>query len=319
MTPEAFQDLVHPYRRELAAYCYRMLGSLADAEDQVQETLLSAWRGIDGFEGRASVRSWLYRIATNGCLDVLRRRPRRETPEAHGPPADPRAPLGTPDRELLWIEPAPATLWEGAPASPEASFSARESVQLAFVVALHHLPAAQRAVLILREVVGWSAAEVAALLDTTVASVNSALQRARATLDARRARPAATPASPALVERYVAAWESGDVAALAALLREDVVATMPPYAAWFLGREALRTFIAARIGAPGAKRVVRAQGADELVLALYRRPADAPDGPHQAQAIQVVHTAGDLVAQLHMFLDPALVARFGLPPQLIDR
>jgi RNA polymerase sigma-70 factor (ECF subfamily) len=318
MTPEAFQDLVHPYRRELAAYCYRMLGSLTDAEDQVQETLLSAWRGIDGFEGRSSVRSWLYRIATNRCLDALRRRPRRETPEEHGPPSEPLVPLANPDPER-WIEPAPPTLWEGAPPSPEASFSARESVQLAFVVALQHLPATQRAVLILREVVGWSAAEVAALLDTTVASVNSALQRARATLDARPARPDATPASPALVERYVAAWESGDVAALAALLREDVIATMPPYPAWFRGREVLRTFIAARIGAPGAKRVVRVQGADELVLALYRRPPDEPDGPHHAQAIQVVHAAGDLVAEIHMFLDPSLFARFGLPPQLTDR
>jgi RNA polymerase sigma-70 factor (TIGR02960 family) len=319
MTPEAFQDLVHPYRRELSAHCYRMLGSLADAEDQVQETLLSAWRGIDGFEGRSSVRSWLYRIATNGCLDAIRRRPRREAPEEHGPPADPLAPLADPDGELLWVEPAPATLWEGAPASPEASFSARESVQLAFVVALQHLPATQRAVLILREVVGWSAAEVAALLDTTVASVNSALQRARATLDARRARPDATPATAALVDRYVAAWESGDVAALAALLREDVITAMPPFAEWFQGREALRTFIAPRIGAPGIQRVIRVDGADELVLAFYRRPADAPDGPYEAHALQVVRTAGDLVAEIHAFLDPSLFARFGLPPRLADR
>src|SRR5687767_2362502 len=187
MTPEAFEALVQPFRRELAAHCYRMLGSIQDAEDQVQETMLSAWRGIDGFEGRSSVRSWLYRIATNSCLDAIRRRPRRGLPSEHGAAADPRAPIADPDGELLWIEPAPASLWEGAPASPEASFSARESVQLAFIVALQHLPATQRAALILREVVGWSAAEVAELLDTSVASVNSALQRARATLDARRA------------------------------------------------------------------------------------------------------------------------------------
>lgn len=316
MTPEAFQDLVHPYRRELAAYCYRMLGSLADAEDQVQETMLSAWRGIDGFEGRSSMRSWLYRIATNGCLDAIRRRPRRGMPAEHGAPADPLAPLADPDGELLWIEPAPASLWEGAPASPEASVSARESVQLAFVVALQHLPATQRAVLILREVVGWSAAEVAELLDTTVASVNSALQRARATLDAKRARPEATPANEALVARYIAAWESGDVSALAALLREDVITSMPPVAAWFQGREALRTFIAPRIGGPGVQRVVRIQAADELVFAFYRRMG----GPtHDAHAIQVVRTAGDQVAEIHAFLDASLFPRFGLPVQLSDR
>lgn len=310
MTPEAFQDLVHPYRRELAAYCYRMLGSLADAEDQVQETLLSAWRGIDGFEGRASVRSWLYRIATNSCLDVIRRRPRRGLPEEHGAPADPRAPLAEPDGELLWIEPAPASLWEGAPASPEASFSSRESVQLAFVVALQHLPATQRAVLILREVMGWSAAEVAGLLGTTVASVNSALQRARATLDARRPRPEVTAASAALVERYVAAWERGDAAALAALLHEDVLASMPPMAEWFRGREAMREFIAPRMGAPGDQRVIRIAGADELVFAFYRRMGRPA---YDAHLIQVVRFAGELVAEMHAFIDPSLFSRFGLP------
>jgi RNA polymerase sigma-70 factor (ECF subfamily) len=313
MTPEAFQDLVQPYRRELTAYCYRMLGSIADAEDQLQEAMLSAWRGIDGFEGRSSVRSWLYRIATNSCLDAIRRGRRRVTPEEHGPPADPLAPLADPDGEVLWIEPAPATLWEGAPASPEASFSARESVQLAFVVALQHLPATQRAALILREVVGWSAAEVAELLDTTVAAVNSALQRARATLDARRARPEVTPATAALVERYVAAWEAGDVAALVALLREDVVVTMPPLPAWFRGRDAFGAFIAPRMGGTGDHRLLRVQGADELVFAFYRRRGGTA---HEAFLLQVVRTAGDAVAELHAFMDPSLFPRFGLPLQL---
>jgi RNA polymerase sigma-70 factor (TIGR02960 family) len=314
MTPDAFQDLIHPYRRELAAYCYRMLGSLADAEDQVQETLLSAWRGIDGFEGRSSVRSWLYRIATNGCLDAIRRRPRRGMPEEHGAPADPHGPLADPGGELLWIEPAPATLWEGAPATPEASFSSRESVQLAFVVALQHLPATQRAVLILREVVGWSAAEVAELLDTTVASVNSALQRARATLDAKRARPEATPASAALVERYIAAWEAGDVPALVSLLREDVIASMPPFAEWFQGAEVFGAFIAPRLGEPGALRVVRIQAADELAFAFYRRAEGQTT--YSAHGIHVVQAEGDRVVQLHAFLDPSLFSRFGLPVQL---
>jgi len=317
MTPDAFQDLVHPYRRELAAYCYRMLGSLADAEDQVQETLLSAWRGIDGFEGRSSVRSWLYRIATNSCLDAIRRRPRRWMPEEHGTPAHPDAPLADPDGELLWLEPAPATLWEGAPATPEASFSSRESVQLAFVVALQHLPATQRAALILREVVGWSAAEVAELLDTTVVSVNSALQRARATLDAKRARPDATPATAAFVERYIAVWEAGDIPALVQLLREDVLASMPPFAAWFSGRDALGAFLTQRMAGVGPTRVVRIQAADELVLAFYRRAEGQTT--YDAQSIHVVHTDGDLVSRMHVFLDPSLFSRMGLPMQLADR
>src|SRR5690349_15349015 len=178
MTPDAFEQLVRPYRRELAAHCYRLLGSLQDAEDQVQETLLSAWRGIDGFEGRASVRSWLYKIATNRCIDEIRRRPRHGLPSDRGEPSpDPRAPL-PPAGEHLWVEPCPPGMWDGA-ASPEATYSLRESVQLAFIVALQHLPATQRAALILRDVLGWSAAEVAGLLDTTVAAVNSSLQRAR--------------------------------------------------------------------------------------------------------------------------------------------
>src|SRR5688500_2698996 len=184
MTPDDFEDLIRPYRRELAAHCYRMLGSLADAEDQVQETLLRAWRGIDGFEGRSSVKSWLYRIATNACLDVLRQRPRSALPHALGSPHV--------DEEVLRVEPAPAPLTgDATEIGPEARYAARESVQLAFVVALQHLPAQQRAAVILRDVLGWSAAEVAELLDTTVAAVNSALQRARETLDARRARPPA--------------------------------------------------------------------------------------------------------------------------------
>ena len=316
MTPDAFQDLVHPYRRELAAHCYRMLGSLADAEDHVQETMLSAWRGIDGFEGRSSMRSWLYRIATNSCLDAIRRRPRRGLPEEHGAPADPTAPLADPDGELLWIEPAPATLWEGAPAGPEARFSARESVQLAFVVALQHLPATQRAVLILREVVGWSAAEVAALLDTTVPSVNSALQRARATLDARRAHPESTPASAALVARYIAAWEANDIPALVSLLREDVVTSMPPMPEWFRGRDALGTFLTRRMSEPAALRVLPVHAADDLVLAFYRRPEGAP--AYAAQGIQILRTSGDTISELHMFLDPSLFPRFGLPAQLPD-
>ena len=312
--PDRFQLLVQPFRRELAAHCYRMLGSLADAEDQVQETLLSAWRGIDGFEGRSSIRSWLYKIATNGCLDTIRRRPRRGLPMEHGAPADPTAALSAPDPELPLVDPCPDSLWQAALQTPEATLSARESVQLAFIVALQHLPATQRSVLILREVVGWPAAEVAELLDTTVASVNSALQRARATLDERRAT-LATGSQPdeALLARYLHAWESGDLPALVALLHEDVITTMPPLPTWFRGKTALAEFLVPRIGPPGERRTVRVACADQLAFAFYRRQ---PDGTFRGTAVEVVIAAGGAITELHVFLEPALLAHFGLPAQL---
>jgi RNA polymerase sigma-70 factor, ECF subfamily len=311
MTPEAFETLVQPFRRELAAHCYRMLGSVQDAEDQVQETLLSAWRGIDGFEGRASVRGWLYKIATNRCLDEIRRRPRHGLPPDRGEPGDPLAPIPPPG-ELLWVEPAPPGMWEGAP-SAEATYSQRESVQLAFIVALQHLPATQRAALILREVVGWSATEVASLLDTTVASVNSALQRARSTLDARRPQlelPAAE--SDAIALRYVAAWEAGDVDALVALLRDDVTISMPPMPSWFRGREAVTSFFRARMATPTTRRVLRIAAADELVFALYR----GTEFPLEGYAIHVMQLAPDGVAEIHAFIDRTLFPRFGVPTQI---
>jgi RNA polymerase sigma-70 factor, ECF subfamily len=312
--PDRFQHLIQPFRRELAAHCYRLLGSLADAEDQVQETLLSAWRGIDGFEGRSSLRSWLYKIATNGCLDTIRRRPRRGLPMEHGAPAEPTAALLAPDPELPWVDPCPDSLWQATLQTPEATLSARESVQLAFIVALQHLPATQRSVLILREVMGWPAAEVAELLDTSVASVNSALQRARATLDERRAKLGTAPQpDEALLARYVHAWESGDLPALVALLHQDVITTMPPVPTWFRGSAALAKFLAPRIGAPGDRRTVRVACADQLAFAFYRRQ---PDGTFRGTAIEVVVTAGGAITELHVFLEPALLAHFGLPAQL---
>ncbi len=315
MVQDEFDRLVAPYRRELEVHCYRMLGSVADAEDQVQETLVRAWRGIDGFEGRASMRAWLYKIATNACIDLLRRRPARTMPAEHGEPGDPLAPLAPPSEELLWIEPCPPALWEATPASPEARYSARESVQLAFVVALQHLPASQRAVLILRDVLGWSAAEVAELLDGTAASVNSTLQRARATLETRRDRPPAPPPDDpqvrTLLARYLRAWESGDVDALAALLHEDVVASMPPLPGWFRGRAALASFIGPRIRPAGVLRVVPFACADDAGFAFYRRPAAG--GEHRPEALQVLRLEDGLVKEIHAFLQPALFARFGLP------
>jgi RNA polymerase sigma-70 factor (ECF subfamily) len=309
MTPDAFEQLVSPFRRELAAHCYRMLGSLQDAEDQVQETLISAWRGIDGFEGRSTVRSWLYKIATNRCLDEIRRRPRHGLPSEHGAPRDPLAPI-EPVGELLWVEPCPPGMWEGA-ASAEALYSLRESVQLAFVVALQHLPATQRAALILRDVLGWSAAEVATLLDTTVAGVNSALQRARATLETHRAAGEPTIDRDALAARYIAAWQSGDIDALVALLHDDVIVSMPPVPTWFRGREAARVFFGPKM-AQQRRRMLRIDGADTLVFASYR----GNELPYEGYAIQVLHVAGDRITEMHAFVDRALLPRFGVPAQL---
>ena len=302
MTPEGFEDLVRPFRRELAAHCYRMLGSLADAEDQVQETLLRAWRGIDGYAGRASMKSWLYRIATNACLDLLRARPRRELPMESRDPHDPAQPLPAADPELLWLEPAPASL-----VGPEATFASRETVQLAFVTALQQLPAMQRAAVLLADVLEWPVSEIAELLESTPPAINSALQRARAALEGRR-RPG-KPVDRALLERYMQAWERGDAAAFAALLHEDVIVSMPPNPAWFQGREAVVAFLAPRM-APGAQRMVRVEGADEVAFAFYRSESG---GEYTARAIEVVVWEDGRVRELHAFFDRTLVERWGVP------
>jgi RNA polymerase sigma-70 factor (TIGR02960 family) len=306
MTHEAFEDLVRPFRRELAAHCYRMLGSLQDAEDQVQETLLSAWRGIDGFEGRSSIRAWLYKIATNRCLDEIRRRPRHGLPSDHGEPSpDPRAPL-PPAGEPVWVEPCPPGMWDGA-ASADAVYSLRESVQLAFVVALQKLPATQRAALILRDVLGWSAAEVADLLDSTVAAVNSSLQRARATLDERRRAAADRATVDAIAKRYIAAWEAGDLDALVALLHDDVTISMPPLPSWFRGIAAVREFFSARMAIQIDRRVIRLDAADPLVFAFYR------GSPLAGYGVHVLELTDGKISEAHAFIDDTLLPRFGAP------
>lgn len=312
MTPDAFEELVRPYRRELAAHCYRMLGSVQDAEDQVQETLLSAWRGIDGFEGRASMRSWLYKIATNRCLDEIRRRPRHGLPTEHGEPRDPLLAV-EPAGEMLWVEPALPGLWDGQ-ASTEAIYSLRESVQLAFVVALQHLPALQRAVLILRDVLGWSANETATLLESTVPAVNSALQRARATLEERRAVTDAGAENEALLARYVEAWQRGDMDALVELLHEDATISMPPMPSWYRGREAIRAFLAPKVAMQGPRRMVRIDGADPYMFAAYR----GKQAPYEGYCIQVVQVVGGKITEMHAFIGRELFPKFGLPDQ-IDR
>jgi RNA polymerase sigma-70 factor (ECF subfamily) len=334
---DAYAQLVESRRPELQAHCYRMLGSVHDAEDALQEALLRAWRGLPRFEGRSSVRSWLYRIATNACLDALGRRPARMLPLDHGPAADPHDGPGRPMVESVWIEPFPderlaARLEEGA---PEARYGVRESVELAFVAALQHLPPRQRAVLILREVLGFSAAEVAAELGTTIASVNSALQRARASLDERVPDESQQTAARALgdaglrevVDRYVAAWEAGDVDGVVGMLAEDVVITMPPMATWYAGRDAARVFLEQfafarrwsrdrEVFEAGVRdvRLVRTGANGQPALAAYNR--DPEDGLLKPYALQVLSLRGGRISQVDGFVTPRFFPAFGLPDVL---
>jgi RNA polymerase sigma-70 factor (ECF subfamily) len=250
---DAYARLVEPHRSELQAHCYRMLGSVQDAEDALQEALVRAWKSLDKFEGRSSLRSWLYRIATNTSLDAIERRPKRILPIDYGPPSDPHGGVGEPLVESVWIEPFPdETLGiEDGYASPDARYEQRESVELAFVAALQVLPANQRAVLILREVLGFSAQETADTLDTSVASVNSALQRARATMDKKlpdqsqqeTLRALGDEKLRGLVEQYADAWERNDIDAVVGMLAEDAAFTMPPMSRWFHGHDGIRGFL----------------------------------------------------------------------------
>jgi RNA polymerase sigma-70 factor (ECF subfamily) len=324
----AFGHLVDPYHRELLVHCYRILGSLEDAEDILQETLLRAWRRLDSFEGRASLRAWLYKIATNAALDALTHRRRRGLPPALAAPADPRDPFPAPVSEPIWLEPLPDTLVDERPIfNPEARYEARESVTLAFLAALQTLPGRQRAVLILRDVLGWRAGEVAELLDTSVQAVNSALQRARTRMKQQgNGRPAAAVVATsdaqlaALLARYVAAWEEADVPTLVALLREDAVLTMPPLPVWFRGRAAIRAFLANQLLAGPARGrfrflATRANGAP--AFATYQQDAG---GVYRPVALQVLAVVGGAIARLDDFLvfDDRLFTRFGLPAQLIS-
>jgi RNA polymerase sigma-70 factor, ECF subfamily len=248
----AFGRLVEPYRGELRAHCYRMLGSYADAEDALQETLLRAWRGLSRFEERSSLRSWLYRIATNACLRAIEKRPKRILPIDYAPAADPHDGPGDPVREPVWLEPYPDTqLGLEGPAGPDARYEQREGVELAFIAALQHLPARQRAVLILRDVLGFSARETADVLETTPVSVDSALQRAHKTVDERLPRQTQQQTLrllgdnelSRLVERYVAAWQRNDVDAVVSMLAEDAKMTMPPLPSWYSSRDQVAAFL----------------------------------------------------------------------------
>jgi len=282
----AFGRLVEPYRTELHAHCYRMLGSVHDAEDALQEALLRAWRGLPRFEGRSSLRSWLYTIATNACLNHIARRPKRVLPIDYGPATDPHAGPGEPVVESVWVEPYPDERLglEDGPAGPEARYEQREAVELAFVAALQLLPGTQRAVLILREVLGFSAAEVAEALDTSVASVNSALQRARKAVEDRMpdrtqqatVRELGDAALRELVEDYVDAWEHNDVDRVVAMLAQDATFAMPPLASWFGGREQIAAFLAGwPLSGAWRWRALPTRGNGQPALAYYAWDEDA--------------------------------------------
>jgi RNA polymerase sigma-70 factor, ECF subfamily len=315
---EDFTSLTGRFRGELLAHCYRMLGSADEAEDLVQETYLRAWRSYAGFEGRASVRTWLYRIATNACLTAIERRGRRPLPSGLGGPAeDPETQLVA-GSEVPWLRPIPDALLAGEDEDPAAVASSRAGIRLALVAALQYLPARQRAVLILRDVLEWPAAEVADLLGTTTTAVNSALRRARAQL--AQALPAedelAEPAEPerrSLLDRFAAAFEAVDVAALAELLREDVTLEMPPNLTWFAGRQTVLRFLASRVFAVlGPPRMVPVMANGQPAFAVYRRE---PDGVFRAHEVLVPSLTTTGIARMVVFLDPGLVTAFGLPQE----
>jgi RNA polymerase sigma-70 factor (ECF subfamily) len=317
---EDFARLTDPFRAELLAYCYRMLGSVHDAEDQLQETLIRAWRSYGGFRGQSSLRTWLYRIATNACLRALENRGRRPLPSGLGGPGeDTAAPLAAARPEVPWLQPIPDALLRGGPDDPASIVTSRASMRLALIAALQYLPARQRAVLILRDVLGWRAAEVAELLDSTTAAVNSVLQRARAQLD--RVAPAedemhepADPDDRALLDRYATAFENADIGALMRLLREDAVLEMPPLPTWFAGREQVGRFLGSTVlGEPGSFRLVATAANGQPALAGYLREQD---GVHRAHGIMVLTVTGSRVARIVSFNDPGLFPAFGLPQAL---
>jgi RNA polymerase sigma-70 factor (ECF subfamily) len=307
----AFTRLVEPHRRELHAHCYRMLGSVQDAEDALQEALLRAWRGVGRFEGRSSLRSWLYSIATNTCLSAIERRPKRMLPIDYAPATDPHVAPAEPIAEAVWLEPYPdETLGlEDGFAAPEASYELRESVELAFIAALQHLPGTQRAVLILREVLGFSAKEVASTLDTSVASVNSALQRARAAVAERVPEQSQQSTLRALgdeqvkdiVTRYVDAWERCDIDAFAAMLSEDATFTMPPLATWYEGREAIAQWAAAwPMSGAWRWRTITTRASGQPAIGFYAYHADS--GRHRAFALNVLTLRGAEVSSVSAFI-----------------
>lgn len=325
---DEFNQLTEPYRRELRVHCYRILGSLTEAEDMVQETFLHAWKSLATFQGRSTFRAWLYKIATNACLDELdKRRSRRLLPADLYPAADPRSPISPPPAEIGWLEPFPDEwLLDRTAANPEAHYSAYESVSLAFLAALQTLPPRQRAVLILSDVLDWSAREMADLLGASLPAVASALHRARATMAAAyhghashdRGRLPTDERTRALLDRYVHAWQTADVDGLVGLLREEAVLSMPPSPSWYRGPAAIRAFVAATLFADhgmfegvaaGRWRLLPAQANAAPAFAVYERVGS---GGWKPSGIQVLDFEAGRLSQVTCFLDPSLPARFGI-------
>jgi len=310
---EAFRELTEPHRRELQVHCYRMLGSLQDAEDVLQETMLAAWRGFAGYEGRASLRTWLYRIATNRCLNARRAAGRRPAKEWDVPNVEPPEPtrLG----EVVWLEPYPDSLLDGVvvPLGPEARYEQNEAVSLAFVTALQVLPPRQVAVLILRDVLGFSTDEVADMLDSTVESVKSALKRARAGMQARQVEEAPSRATEDLVvAKFVRAWESADLDALVALLTDDVFMSMPPMPFEYQGRDVVGRFCGAIFDGGRRFDLVATRANGQPAFGAYLR---APDGVRHGTGLYVITLAGDRISALTRF-DNGVLPKFGLPRTL---
>jgi RNA polymerase sigma-70 factor (ECF subfamily) len=321
---DAFSRLVEPHRAELHAHCYRMLGSVHDAEDALQTTLLRAWRGLPKFEGRSSLRSWLYRIATNACLDAISRRPKRVLPVDYGPPGEQDREASEPVAEPIWIEPYPDDVVgiEDGRAGPHARYEQREAVELAFIAALQHLPPRQRAALILREVLGFSAREVAEALDSSVASVNSALQRARRKIAERlpeRSQQATLRALGDeqvrdLVERFIHAFEHGEVDAILDMLAEDATFSMPPYPGWTRGRDAIADSWLMPSGPAPRLRYVRTRANGQLAVGAYTLDREA--GKYRPIALDVLSLRGADIEDVIAFRDRKLFRAFGLPSSL---
>ncbi|NUR04816.1 MAG: sigma-70 family RNA polymerase sigma factor [Streptomyces sp.] len=311
---DEFVRLTDPYRRELLAHCYRMLGSVDEAEDLVQETYLRAWRSYEGYEGRASLRTWLHRIATNTCLTALESRARRPLPAGLGGPSEaPEEPLRPPATDVPWLQPLPDALVD-----PATVVAARGSLRLALVAALQHLPARQRAVLILRDVLAWRAPEVASLLGTSTAAVKSSLQRARARLDevAPDEDLVVEPEGAAdreVLDRYMAAFERADMDALLDLLQDGVELEMPPNLEWFRGKKDVLLFLRARGHGEGSYRMLPTRANGQPAVVMYVRGVD---GVLRAHSVQVLTVEGGTLARITAFIDPAQVARFGFPTVL---
>ncbi|HEX6208650.1 MAG TPA: sigma-70 family RNA polymerase sigma factor [Actinomycetota bacterium] len=319
---EAFRLLVEPHRPKLHAHCYRMLGSLHDAEDVLQDALLRAWRGLPGFDGRSAFGTWMYRITTNACLDAIAKRPKRVLPVDYGPPASNGSEVGTRPAGVAWLEPYPDDAYAIEDPGPDARYEQRESIELAFVAALQHLAPRQRAVLILREVLGFSAKEVAEVLGSTPASVNSALQRARKAVQERiparsqqaTVRSLGDERVREIVERFTDAFDRGDTGAILSMLAEDATFSMPPYAGWVRGREAVgRSWLIPEGPSPRLRYLpTRANG--QPAVAAY---ALAPDGTRYVPlALDVLTLRDDLIGDVTAFRSPELFEAFGLPPEL---